>query len=376
MIKLTFERGELLKALDYCSASIEKKHTMPILSHILFQFKANECTLIATNLDTTVLVKTELKETVEEGKIAIPAKYIHDICKVARGDDILFKYDTSTNVLDITAQKSKYTVPCVEANDFPSIPETGENYNEINIGRLLTSFKKLQFSMTEHNVNKAYSGVLLTKVDETVEMVTTDIHRISVLSIKNFDMNIDGLDNGLVISGRNFTEISKIFSSSKTVGIALDEDKVFLKSENVTFISRLLKNEFPNYRSVVGGSSDIDAKDNAKLNKKELIEGVKRVIALNSEEKIWATKFNFNGSVLSMTASSQFGGNSNDEILVEKPFESDKAVGINARYLLDVLSVLDNQDTTLIVEEGLKPLTIKEETDDYYYVHMVMPLRM
>jgi len=376
MIKLTFKREELLRALDYCSASIEKKHTMPILSHILFKFNKNECVLIATNLDTTVLVATELKESVEEGKIAVPAKYIHDICKVARGDNILFKYDTSTNVLDVTAQKSKYTVPCVEVNDFPSIPETTESYNEINISRLLTSFKKLQFSMTEHNVNKAYSGVLITKVDNTVEMVTTDIHRISVMSIKDFDINIEGLEKGLVISGRNFSEISKIFTGSKTVGIALDEDKIFFKGDNVTFISRLLKNEFPNYRSVVGGSSDINSKDMAQLNRKELIEGVKRVIALNSEEKIWATKFNFNGSVLSMTASSQFGGNSNDEILVEKPFDTDKSVGINARYLLDVLSVLDSQDTTLIVEEGLKPLTIKEETDDYYYVHMVMPLRM
>ena len=51
MIKLTFKREELLRALDYCSASIEKKHTMPILSHILFKFNGNECVLIATNLD-------------------------------------------------------------------------------------------------------------------------------------------------------------------------------------------------------------------------------------------------------------------------------------------------------------------------------------
>lgn len=380
MIKLTFKRDELLKALDHCSSSIEKKHAMPILGHVLFKFKGNECTLNATNLETTVMAKIIFQEPVDEGKIAVPAKYIHDICKVARGENILFKYDTSSNILDITAEKSKYTVPCADANDFPSIPSTKKTSYSFEIGRLINSFKKLQFSMTEHNVNKAYSGVLIIKVKDgdkyVIEMVTTDIHRISVLTLKNFSLDIEGIDKGIVISGKNFTELSKIFSETEKAEVAIDDDKMFITGNNVIFISRLLKNEFPNYRTVIGGYAVIDSKDASLINRKELVDGVKRVIALNSEEKIWATKFDFKGSVLSMTASSNFGGNSNDEILVEKPFNIDKSVGINARYLLDVLSVLDKQQVSIIVEEGLKPLTIKEETDNFYYVHMVMPLRM
>lgn len=380
MIKLSFKKEELLRALDYCSSSIEKKNTMPILSHILFKFKGNECTLNATNIETTVIVKLIVSENIEEGKIAVPAKYIHDICKVARGENVLFKYDTANNILDITIEKTKYTVPCSDSSDFPSIPETDKKFTEIEINKMITSFKKLQFSMTEHNVNKAYSGVLITRVknatENNIEMVTTDIHRLSVLSINNFNADIEGLDEGLVIPGKNFSEISKIFAESKTAQISIDEDKIFIKNEGVIFISRLLKNEFPNYRAAIGNYSDVDAKEATLINKKELIEGVKRVIALSSEEKIWATKFNFKGSVLNMTASSSFGGNSVDEILVDKPFTSDKSVGINARYLLDVLSILDKPEVSMIVEDGLKALTIKENTDNYKYIHLVMPLRI
>lgn len=380
MIKLSFKRDELLKALDYCSSSIEKKNTMPILSHILFKFKENECALNATNIETTVIVKLAVSENIEEGKIAVPAKYIHDICKVARGETILFKYDTQNNILDITIEKTKYTVPCSNPDEFPSIPETDNKFSQIEINKMITSFKKLQFSMTEHNVNKAYSGVLITKVKDNgvnvIEMVTTDIHRLSVLSINNFDAQIEGLESGLVIPGRNFAEISKIFADSKTAFISIDEDKIFIKNENVVFISRLLKNEFPNYRAVIGNYSDVEKKEAAVINKKELIEGVKRVIALSSEEKIWATKFNFKGSVLNMTANSSFGGNSVDEILVDKPFSSDKSVGINARYLIDVLSILDKSEVNMIVEDGLKALTIKEDTENYKYIHLVMPLRI
>jgi DNA polymerase III subunit beta len=380
MIKLSFKREELLKAIDHCIGSIEKKNTMPILSHVLFSFDNDRCTLISTNLETSVIVKLSLTEPVSEGKIAVPAKYIHDICKVGRGENINFKYDKSTNVLDISAEKTKYVVPCSDADDFPSISTLKKVGGKVNIQRLIASFKKLQFSMTEQNVNKAYSGVLINKVTEdegsVIEMVTTDIHRISVVTLKNFNMNIDGIENGRVIPGRNFSELTKIFAEEEVVSVSIEDDRMSFSSENVTFISRLLKNEFPNYRTVIGGYSALSSKESSVINRKELIDGVKRVIALSSDDKIWATKFSFKNSVLSMTANAQFGGNSKDEILVQKPFLSDKDVGINARYLMDVLSVLDKNETTMIVEEGLKPLTILEETDNYSYIHMVMPLRI
>jgi len=380
MIKLSFKREELLKAVDYCIGSIEKKNTMPILSHFLFSFKDDGCTVISTNLETSVIVKLSLIEPVSEGKIAVPAKYIHDICKVGRGENIIFKYDKATNVLDISAEKTKYVVPCSDADDFPSVVTLKQSGKNIDIQRLIGSFKKLHFSMTEQNVNKAYSGVLINKVKENegdvIEMVTTDIHRISVVTLKNFNIDIDGLENGIVIPGRNFSEMTKIFADAEEVSVSMEEDKISFSNENVTFISRLLKNEFPNYRTVIGGYETINSKESSVINRKELIDGVKRVIALSSDDKIWATKFSFKNSVLSMTANAQFGGNSKDEILVQKPFLSDKDVGINARYLMDVLSVLDKNETTMIVEEGLKPLTILEETENYNYIHMVMPLRI
>jgi DNA polymerase III subunit beta len=380
MIKLSFKREELLKAMDYCIGSIEKKNTMPILSHVLFDFHDDQCTLLSTNLETSVIVKLSLPEPSETGKIAVPAKYIYDICKVGRGEIIYFKYDKATNVLDINSEKTKYVVPCSDADDFPSISTVSSNEKVVNIHRMIASFKKLQFSMTEQNVNKAYSGVLINKVTENdvpvIEMVTTDIHRISVVTLKDFNLDLDNLENGIVIPGRNFSELAKIFTDKEEINVAVEDDKISFNSENVTFISRLLKNEFPNYRTVIGGYSVLSEKESSVINRKELIDGVKRVIALSSDDKIWATKFSFKNSVLSMTANAQFGGNSKDEILVQKPFESDKEVGINARYLIDVLSVLDKNETTMIVEEGLKPLTILEETETSSYVHMVMPLRI
>ena len=78
--------------------------------------------------------------------------------------------------------------------------------------------------------NKAYSGVLITKVKAddgttSIDMVTTDIHRLSVLKIKNFNVDIEEFENGIVIPGKNFAEITKIFAECKEAQIAIDNDK-------------------------------------------------------------------------------------------------------------------------------------------------------
>ena len=387
MIKLTFKKEELLRALDYCSSCIEKKHPMVILTNILFSFKKNECMLNATNLEITVIAKVNLEESVEEGKIAVPARSIHDICRLSRAEIVTFKYDESNNVLDITADKSEYKVPCFDPSDFPEISDTSKEYKPVDISKFISLYKKVQFSMGDYfSTNKAYSGVLVTKVKEddgtnSIDMVTTDIHRLSVLKLKNFDVDIPEFENGIIIPGKNFAEITKIFSECKEAQIAIDndkEEKIFIKNDNVTFISRLFKNEFPKYRSIISSYEVLNSKEFAVINRKELIEAIKRVvIVLNSEDKIWTSKYFFNENVLKLTANSNSGGNSTDEIVIEKGFSTERSVAVNAKYFLDVINVIDDNNVNVIVEEAAnKAMTIKEETKEFFYIHMVMPLRI
>ena len=382
MIKLTFKKEELLKALEYCSSSIEKKHPMVILTNILFNFKGKECTLNATNLETTVIARVNLEEQVQEGKIAVPARSIYDICRLSRAEIIVFMYDESNNVLDIKADKSEYKVPCFDSAEFPAISDTSKEYKPVKISKLISFYKKVQFSMSENYITKAYSGVLIIKVKnedgtETVDMVTTDIHRLSVLMLKNFALDIPEFESGIVVPGKNFTEITKIFADVEDALMAIDDEKIFIKNENVTFISRLFKNEFPKHRPIIGTYETLNGKEFAIVNRKELIDAIKRVIVLNSEEKIWPSKYFFNENILKMTANSNTGGNSSDEIVIEKGFSTERNVAVNAKYFLDVISVIDDNNVNIIVEEAAnKAMTMKEENDDYLYVHMIMPLRI
>ncbi len=56
MPKISFKKEDLLRAIESCLGSLEKKSTMPILSHLLFDQTKDECRIAATNLDTSVFV--------------------------------------------------------------------------------------------------------------------------------------------------------------------------------------------------------------------------------------------------------------------------------------------------------------------------------
>ncbi len=380
MTRITFKRDELLRAVEYCMTSVEKKSTMPILSHVLLESTKNQCRIVSTNLDTSVIVRLSAADYEGEAKIAIPARHFYEICKGVRGEMVKLEHDGEHNVLSVTSDKTGYTLPCGDANDFPAVSsEVGEEVT-VPLKKILPLFKKLQFSMTDPNYNKTYSGVLMMRVNddkrEVIELVTTDIHRISIVTLENFKLPLKELTEGIVIPGKNFAEIVKIFSDIDEAKLSIKEGKLIITADTVAFICRLIKNEFPSYRNVTGNSAQIEKKDHAEVRRKELVDGIKRVIALSTEEKIWAARFEFKGDTLRMSASSEFGGSSSDEILVEKGFQSDRTIGLNARYFLEVVGVIDDEKTRLIVEEGLRPLTIIEKNPEFTYTHMVMPLRI
>ena len=390
-MRIVFNKKELAHSIEHCMTCIEKKTTMPILVNILLETEDGNINITSTNLETSVKTHVNYIELEGSGTIAIPAKQISDITKVSKGDTILFDYDDQHSLLNITADKSKYSIPCPDYNDFPTVVEGSEDGTTIDIEKLTSLFKKLQFSMTDTNINKSYSGILINRVEENnddddvedkreykkrIELVTTDVHRIGVLILNNLDIDIAALEEGIVVLGKNFAEIGKIFTGKENVTLSITDGKIIIKSKNITFISRILKNEFPNYKSVTGTEEFILKKPFTIINRKELMDGIKRTIALSTEEKIWATKLEFKGNLLTLSANSGFGSNSSDQVVLEKPFKEDKVIGINARYLLDVLAIIDSPEVHIIVEEGLRPLTVVEKSENSFFTHMIMPLRI
>ncbi|HPI63062.1 MAG TPA: DNA polymerase III subunit beta, partial [Alphaproteobacteria bacterium] len=79
-MKLTIEKNIFLKALTHIQSVVERRTTIPILSHLLLEAKNNQLQLTATDLDLTVTEAVPATVAVP-GQITTPAHILYDIVR-------------------------------------------------------------------------------------------------------------------------------------------------------------------------------------------------------------------------------------------------------------------------------------------------------
>ena len=81
-MKLIITKENLIKALQKIIGVVEKRQTMPILSHILFRINGESSEVIASDLEVQLSSKIDLEENSDfSGNITIPGRKLFDIGK-------------------------------------------------------------------------------------------------------------------------------------------------------------------------------------------------------------------------------------------------------------------------------------------------------
>src|SRR5512141_1690127 len=118
-MKIVVPKDEILAKLSNIQNIVEKRNTMPILSHFLLDAGKHGSFITATDLDTAL--KEPLRITVEkEGRICIPARKMFEIVREIEGDLICESVDDQW--LKVKAGASNFRLACLSAKEFPAWP--------------------------------------------------------------------------------------------------------------------------------------------------------------------------------------------------------------------------------------------------------------
>src|SRR5439155_24298707 len=79
-MKLTIERGALLKSLGHVQNVAERRNTIPILSNVLLEAGSNALGLTATDMDLTIIERVPVSVGVN-GAATVPAHTLYDIVR-------------------------------------------------------------------------------------------------------------------------------------------------------------------------------------------------------------------------------------------------------------------------------------------------------
>ena len=204
---------------------------------------------------------------------------------------------------------------------------------------------------------------------EYLKMVAIDGYR---MAINKAVTNIDS-EQKFVISARIMGELSKIINDSQ------DESDIIKIKKNGKSLAALIGNnevnlriidgEFLQYNEMVPTESSI----HAKLNRKSLNEAIDRASIFTIEGQNNLIKLNIKDQNMKISSKSQ-EGSVVEEVMIEKTGQ-DIEIGFNAKYLIDILKVIEDDEIMLYFNSPVTPCVVTPiDGDDYLF--LVLPVRV
>jgi DNA polymerase-3 subunit beta len=377
-MRLNVSKDEMQEKLSNIQNIVEKKNTMPILSHFLLDAGKKGSYIVATDLETALKEPVEIRVE-EEGKLCIPARKLFEIVREMDGDLLFESVDESTSGggwLKVKAGTSEFKLACLSANDFPAWPAM-EDVEEITIDAtvLMEMIERTIYSAGESDTRYTLNGLLFhtQPKDKALTIVGTDGHRLAIIMKQ---MEGEGKDEKKIIVPRKAVSELRRFLNTETEKTKILIGKnhlLFSVGGEVQFLTRLIEGTYPNYEQVIPQANE----RKVSISREAFAKALRRVSVM-SKERANAVRFDFgesaSGGNLVISSSNPDLGEAREEVAVD--YKGDKlSLGFNARYLIEAMGAMMAERIVLELQDPLSPVLVKEEgREDYRCV--VMPMRI
>ena len=234
------------------------------------------------------------------------------------------------------------------AEEYPKLPkEENVALVKINGTVLLEMIKKTAFAISTDETRYILNGVLFEAKDgASTRMVATDGHRLAMVQRPmEGDFKLKG---GVIIPRKGLHELRRLLDEAPEAECQLGfaQNSVLFKKSGLTMVMRLIDGQFPEYQRVIPEKGERVATIPAS----RFLEALKRIALLSADK-------------------------SNAVELEVSYHGAEMAVGFNARYLIDVLSVLDSDEVAFELGDEHSP-GVLHAPQDRTYTAVVMPMRV
>lgn len=375
-MKISCLQENLAKGLSTVGRAVATRSTLPVLSNILLSTDEGQLKLAATNLEIGINCWVGAKVE-EDGAITIPARLLSDFVNSLPKERIDMSLNTRTKTLNLRCSRYEANIKGIDASEFPLIPQLDEDHEvELAPASLREMVDQVTLAAATDESRPVLTGVLTQLEGNTLTLAASDGFRLSVRHT-TLPEQVEA-SHEVIIPARALQELGRISEDEEEAVkmiISTQRNQVFFHADNIDLISQLVEGSFPDYhriipssyatRTVVDRDSFHDAIRLAFLFARDSANIV-RVHVLPGEGE--------GSGRLVVTASSAEMGDNVGEIDAEVD-GGEIEIAFNARYLLDVLSVIHSPQIALETSTPSSPGVIKPVgTEDF--LHVIMPMHI
>lgn len=388
-MELTVAKKDLLKIVARMQGVAERKSTMPVLANVLLAADGNNTLrLAATDLYLSLIARVPAEIT-KGGSVAVSAKDLFERVKMMPdGPIVIASQDNATTTIKASGTARRYTLRGMPGDDFPPLPQPAEGSPTLalDVDVLAELIAKTHFSISTDETRAHLNSALFEWDGDVVRMVTTDGHRLSKVDVKVTGRQAS---ETMLIPLKAIQELRRLCDEMLADGGTTSADgerkrpellitqsgaSAFFQGAGTTFSVKLVDARFPPYSQVIPQASE----KIVRAPRSSLAEALKAV-SVAASERTGGVKLSLSNGSVRITSESPESGDGFDEIPVEYAGPN-MSIGFNAKYFLDVLSVINDDEVAICLSGELDPAVLRPAgattSSERQFLSVVMPMRI
>jgi len=387
-VRVSCLQENLAKGLSIVGRAVSHRSTLPVLGNVMLSTDRGRMRVSATNLEIGIHCWVRAKVD-DEGAITVPARLLTDFVNTLPPERIDLDLAVRTQSLNLRCARFEANIKGIDASEFPRIP-TAEAHGmvELEPGSLRHMIDQVAFAAATDESRPTLAGVNASFHEAIFTLAATDGYR---LSVRETELEQPVSDpTSVIIPARSMIELARIIGQLPDAG---DEEEITVQVEltpagnqilfhmpNVDLVSQLIEGTFPDYTAIIPKTHT----SRTTLDSKSFHKAV-RVASLFARDgsNIVQVKINpadggpatpARGTVTLTATSAELGDNVSElDGLVEG---TGIEIAFSARYLSDVLSVIDTEEVALETVAATNPGVIRPVgAGREVFTHVIMPMR-
>lgn len=374
-MKIFFEKEKILSALIPAATIAPNKNTNYILECVLFEYPSDvegKCRITAYDMEKGLRTYVDC-ECTEGGNFAMNSQNILQIVRSMPDGEIAIEID-SRNRAKISSGTASFEIGAFPGESYPALPLlSGEKNYEIPqyIFRVLVS--KTLFAASQTEIGKSFSGILFKIEDGKLICVGCDRN---MLAVAEYEMTQKLEDNSFIIPAKVLSEINRsVKDSEDEMTISVARKHVIFNIGDFVYFSRLIDDEYLNYKKIIALPSDVEVFVNCSMFK----GSVERASIITEDKLGGKTRnsliLNFKKDVMEISSTSANGSVYDEIPSASENLEKELRFKYDCRYVMNVLKACEDSNTVCLgINLGMKVTCGDSENKNAVnYTYYIMP---
>ena len=380
-MELRVERDALVDAVVWGARSLPARPPVQVLLGLLLE-AGSSGSLAVSGFDYEMSSRTVVDAACDEdGRVLVPGRLLADIVRSLPPKPVELRTEAGRVVL--TCGPARFTLPTLNVDDYPALPAMPTTAGSLDSDVFAAAVAQVAVAAGRVDTLPQLTGVRIEIEGDQLTLAATDRYRLAVRTLR-WNPTDAGVSATALVPAKTLADTAKALTGGPEVTLALSsgsagDGMIGFEGAGRRTTTRLIDGEFPKYRALLPDTSAATA----EVATGPFVEAVKRVqlVSVVAARNAPVVRLSFDADGVRLEAGGQDDAQASEQL--DCVWEGEPmSIAFNPSFLLDGLSAVDSDTTTLSFTAASRPAVLTGAKDEGVdgatpaYRYLLMPVRL